>query len=177
MGYNIAKHLVKHVEQLNIVTRNSKKTLSFISKFKKNRKVKIFNSLEDLTKNSNIIISCVGNDKDLRDIFLSKNGILNHISKNTFIRDADIKYKISKLDMKSIERKVGSDKKTKLGEKLIVEGREYLLTLIEENPLIIESDENILLLDSIRVLLRYRNSTKNDNQIHFAVGKLNINEI
>ena len=87
MGYNIAKHLVKHVEQLNIVTRNSKKTLSFISKFKKNRKIKIFNSLEDFTKNSNIIISCVGNDKDLREIFLSKNGILSHISKNTFIID------------------------------------------------------------------------------------------
>ena len=87
MGYNIAKHLVKHVEQLNIVTRNSQKTLSFISKFKNNRKIKIFNSLEDLTKNSNIIISCVGNDKDLRDIFLSKNGILKHISKNTFIID------------------------------------------------------------------------------------------
>ena len=87
MGYNIAIHLVKHVEQLNIVTRNSKKTLSFISKFKNNRKIKIYNSLEDLTKNSNIIISCVGNDKDLRDIFLSKNGILSHISKNTFIID------------------------------------------------------------------------------------------
>ena len=87
MGYNIAIHLVKHVEQLNIVTRNSKKTLSFISKFKNNRKIKIYNSLEDFTKNSNIIISCVGNDKDLREIFLSKNGILNHISKNTFIID------------------------------------------------------------------------------------------
>jgi 3-hydroxyisobutyrate dehydrogenase-like beta-hydroxyacid dehydrogenase len=87
MGYNIAKHLVKHVEQLNIVTRNSKKTLSFISKFKNNRKIKIFNSLEDFTKNSNIIISCVRNDKDLKDIFLSKNGILSHISKNTFIID------------------------------------------------------------------------------------------
>ena len=87
MGYNIAIHLVKHVEQLNIVTRNSKKTLSFISKFKNNRKIKIYNSLEDFTKNSNIIISCVGNDKDLRDIFLSKNGILSHISKNTFIID------------------------------------------------------------------------------------------
>ena len=99
------------------------------------------------------------------------------VSKNTFIRDQDIKYKISKLDMKSITRKIRSEKKTKLGKKLIIEGREYLLTLIKENPLIIESDENILLFDSIRVLLRYRSSTKNDNQIHFAVSKLNINEI
>ena len=32
MGIYIAQHLVKHVEQLNIVTRNSQKTLSFISK-------------------------------------------------------------------------------------------------------------------------------------------------
>ena len=43
MGFNIAKHLIKHVDQLNIISRNSKKTLSFISKFKNNTKnCKIF---------------------------------------------------------------------------------------------------------------------------------------
>ena len=87
MGSNIAQNLIKHIDQLNIISRNSKKTLGFISKFKKNKKLKIFDSLENLTKNSNIIISCVGNDKDLKDIFLKKNGILKNVCKNSIIID------------------------------------------------------------------------------------------
>ncbi len=87
MGSNMAKNLINHVDQLNIISRNSKKTLNFISKLKKNKKLKIFDTLEDLTKQSNIIISCVGNDRDLKDIFLTKKGIINYVSKNTVIID------------------------------------------------------------------------------------------
>ena len=88
MGYNIAKNLIRHVDQLNITSRNSRKTLKFISNFKKNKKLHIYDSLKDLAShNSNIIISCVGNDRDLKEIFLAKNGILNHINKNTVIID------------------------------------------------------------------------------------------
>ena len=87
MGSNMAKNLINHVDQLNIISRNSKKTLNFISKLKKNKKLKIFDTLEDLTKQSNVIISCVGNDRDLKDIFLSKKGIINYVSKNTIIID------------------------------------------------------------------------------------------
>ena len=43
--------------------------------------------MEELAKKSNIIISCVGNDKDLKDIFLNKNGIINYILQNTIIID------------------------------------------------------------------------------------------
>ena len=42
MGFNMAKNLIKHVDQLNIISRNSKKTLSFISKFKKKQKIANF---------------------------------------------------------------------------------------------------------------------------------------
>ena len=87
MGSNMAKNLINHVDQLNIISRNSKKTLNFISKLKKNKKLKIFDTLEDFTKQSKIIISCVGNDRDLKDIFLSKKGIINYVSKNTVIID------------------------------------------------------------------------------------------
>ena len=59
MGYNIALNLISNVDKLNIISRNSNKTLSFISKFKKNTKLQIFDSLEELSKDSNIIISCV----------------------------------------------------------------------------------------------------------------------
>ena len=87
MGSNMAKNLINHVDQLNIISRNSKKTLNFTSKLKKNKKLKIFDKLEDLAKQSNIIISCVGNDRDLKDIFLTKKGIINYVSKNTVIID------------------------------------------------------------------------------------------
>ena len=87
IGFNIANNLMKHVDQLNIISRNSKKTLDFIAKFKKNKKLKVFKTLEELSINSNIIISCVGNDKDLNDIFLSQNGILSNVNKNTLIID------------------------------------------------------------------------------------------
>ena len=87
IGSNMAKNLINHVDQLNIISRNSKKTLNFISKLKKNKKLKIFDTLEDFTKQSKIIISCVGNDRDLKDIFLSKKGIINYVSKNTIIID------------------------------------------------------------------------------------------
>ena len=87
MGSNMAKNLINHVDQLNIISRNSKKTLNFISKLKKNKKLKIFDTLEDFTKQSKIIISCVGNDRDLKDIFLSKKGIINYVSNNTVIID------------------------------------------------------------------------------------------
>ena len=32
MGFNMAKNLIKHVDQLNIISRNSKKTLNFYFK-------------------------------------------------------------------------------------------------------------------------------------------------
>ena len=87
MGSNMVKNLINHVDQLNIISRNSKKTFNFTSKLKKNKKLKIFDKLEDLAKQSNIIISCVGNDRDLKDIFLTKKGIINYVSKNTVIID------------------------------------------------------------------------------------------
>jgi 3-hydroxyisobutyrate dehydrogenase-like beta-hydroxyacid dehydrogenase len=87
MGSNMAKNLINHVDQLNIISRNSKKTLKFISKQKKNKKLKIFDTLEDLTKQSNIIITCVGDDRDLKNIFLTKKGIINYVSNNTIIID------------------------------------------------------------------------------------------
>ena len=87
MGSHMAKNLINHVDQLNIISRNSKKTLNFVSKLKKNKKLKIFDTLEDLTKQSNVIISCVGNDRDLKDIFLTKKGIINYVSNNTVIID------------------------------------------------------------------------------------------
>ena len=84
MGGNMAKHLIKS-NKLNILERKSKKTQSFINKFKK--KINIFKRIDLLVENSEIIISCVGNDKDLKDLYFSKNGILKYIKKDTIVID------------------------------------------------------------------------------------------
>ena len=87
MGYNIANHLLNNFDCINIISRNSHKTKKFIKINKSNKKLNIYNSVADLTKNSNVIISCVGNDKDLKKIYMSRNGVLDNISNGTIIID------------------------------------------------------------------------------------------
>ena len=87
MGSHMAKHLINKFGNINIVKRNSHKTKKFISKYKKNSEVSVYHNLKELAQNSEIIISCVGNDKDLSKIYLMKNAILENIKKNTVIID------------------------------------------------------------------------------------------
>ncbi len=85
MGSHIASHLIKKYKSIHIMNRASKKTRKFISEHKKN--VFIYDRLDILANNCNYIITCVGNDKDLSSVFLSKNGIYNGIRKDTLIID------------------------------------------------------------------------------------------
>ena len=66
----------------------------------------IYDNLKELTKNSNIIISCVGNDKDLINIYLSKGGILENINKNSIIVDHTTRQQKLKEIYKKFYRKV-----------------------------------------------------------------------
>ena len=47
----------------------------------------IYDDLKEFAKNSEVVISCVGNDKDLINIYLKKNTILDNIRKNSIIID------------------------------------------------------------------------------------------
>ena len=87
MGTHMASHLIRKFGHLNIIYRNSSKTKNFIKNFKNKFKLFVYDKIDELTKNSEIIISCVGNDKDLTDIFLKKNTILDNINKNSLIID------------------------------------------------------------------------------------------
>ncbi len=87
MGTHMASHLIRKFGHLNIIYRNSSKTKNFIKNFKNKFKLFVYDKIDELTKNSEIIISCVGNDKDLNDIFLKKNTILDNINKNSLIID------------------------------------------------------------------------------------------
>jgi 3-hydroxyisobutyrate dehydrogenase-like beta-hydroxyacid dehydrogenase len=87
MGFNIANHLLNNFDCLNIVARNSNRTKKFIKANKKNKKLNICNSISELANESNIIISCVGNDNDLKKIYMSRNSVFDNISNGTIIID------------------------------------------------------------------------------------------
>ena len=87
MGSNIATHLLKKYKNINIMQRNSVNTKKFLKECSKIGKINLFESYKKLAENSELIISCVGNDDDLEDIFLKKNKILDGVKKNTIIVD------------------------------------------------------------------------------------------
>ena len=87
MGSNIATHVLKKYKNINIAQRNSVNTKKFLKECAKIGKINLFESYKKLAENSELIISCVGNDDDLEDIFLKKNKILDGVKKNTIIVD------------------------------------------------------------------------------------------
>ena len=87
MGGNMASHLLKKYKNINILKRNSINTKKFIKKFANKGKINLYNNPKELAENSELIISCVGNDNDLEDIYLRKNKILDGVKKNTIIVD------------------------------------------------------------------------------------------
>ena len=87
MGGNMASHLLKKYKNINIIKRNSINTKKFIKKFANKGKINLYNNPKELAENSELIISCVGNDNDLEDIYLRKNKILDGVKKNTIIVD------------------------------------------------------------------------------------------
>ena len=87
MGGNMASHLLKKYKKINILKRNSINTKKFIKKFANKGKINLYNNPKELAENSELIISCVGDDNDLEDIYLRKNKILDGVKKNTIIVD------------------------------------------------------------------------------------------
>ena len=70
MGKHIANYLIKISSNFYIVRRNSKNTKNFIKANRK--KLTILDNYKQLGELSNIIITCVGDDSDLKSIFLEK---------------------------------------------------------------------------------------------------------
>ncbi len=98
MGYNIALHIINANRNVHIINRNSKNTLKFIKKFKNSRRLFTYDQYDQLSNKCDFIISCVGKDLDLKDVYLSKNGILKGLRPKTLIVDhTTASYDISKL--------------------------------------------------------------------------------
>ena len=86
MGGNIASHLLKKYKNINVIQRNSVNTKKFVKKFTSIGKINLFKSYKELAENSELIISCVGNDDDLEEIYLKKNKILDGVKKKNYYR-------------------------------------------------------------------------------------------
>ncbi len=98
MGYNIALHIINANRNVHIINRNSANTLKFIKKFKNSRRLFTYDQYHDLANQCDFVISCVGKDLDLKDVYLSKNGILKGLRPKTLIVDhTTASFDISKL--------------------------------------------------------------------------------
>ena len=98
MGYNIALHIINANRNVHIINRNSVNTFKFIKKFKNSKRLFIYDQYDKLSKQCDFIISCVGKDLDLKNVYLSKNGILEGLLPKTLIVDhTTASYDISKL--------------------------------------------------------------------------------
>ena len=86
MGYHMASHLLKKKNLINIIERKSAKTKAFTKKYSDTNKIKVYSSLKELTLNSEIIITCVGNDNDLKDVYLKKNSIIDRMHTENMIK-------------------------------------------------------------------------------------------
>jgi len=82
MGFHMAGHLSKH-NQIAVFNRTKKKSEIWSAKYNG----KICSSPADLAKISDVIILCVGNDDDVRDIVTGYQGLLENIKSGSIIVD------------------------------------------------------------------------------------------
>tara|TARA_B100000989_G_scaffold218718_1_gene166787 strand:- start:230 stop:1069 length:840 start_codon:yes stop_codon:yes gene_type:complete len=86
MGFHMASHLLKKYKKITIYNRTLKKSNKFKMLFN-NFDVQIAKTPADAAYNNDILISCVGNDNDLMEIYFGKSGIVKNIKSHSFIID------------------------------------------------------------------------------------------
>jgi len=82
MGFPMAGHLSKKY-QVSVFNRSIEKSYNWV---KKHDGI-VSDSLKDITLKSEVLILCVGNDGDVRNIICKKNGILDYVKPGTIIID------------------------------------------------------------------------------------------
>ena len=97
MGYPMAGYISKAGHNVTVYNRTSTKAEKWITEYKG----KIANTPAEAAKDSDFVFSCVGNDTDLTEVAIGKNGIYNTIKKGSIYIDnttasADIARKLSK---------------------------------------------------------------------------------
>ena len=97
MGFPMAGHLSKKY-QVSVLNRSIEKTNNWVKKHDGIAS----DSLKDITLKSEVLILCVGNDDDVRNIVCGKNGILDYAKPGTIIIDhtttsSDLPIELNKL--------------------------------------------------------------------------------
>ncbi len=86
MGFHIAAHLLKKYKKITIFNRTLQKSKKFKKMFSK-FDVEIAMTPSDAANNNDFLVSCVGNDNDLIEIYFGKYGIFKNIKKNSHVID------------------------------------------------------------------------------------------
>lgn len=82
MGKSMAEHILNAGYELHIHTRTKKKAENIILKGA------VWNdTISDLSKKCDIIVTIVGYPSDVEKVYLGENGILNHAKKGTIVID------------------------------------------------------------------------------------------
>lgn len=83
MGYSMAGHLQKNGLQVTVYNRTSHKAELWVNEFKGS----MAKTPKDAVKGAELVMCCVGNDNDLREVCLSENGILAGLEKHAILVD------------------------------------------------------------------------------------------
>ena len=83
MGYPMAGYISKAGHNVTVYNRTKLKAEKWIKQYKG----KIAASPEEAAKDSDFVFTCVGNDDDLREVAIGKNGIFNTIKKGSIYID------------------------------------------------------------------------------------------
>ena len=83
MGFPMAGHLSNNGYNVNVYNRTKFKADNWIKKYKG----EVFDSPSEAAENSEIIMTCVGRDEDLKEILEGKNGIFKTIKSGSIIID------------------------------------------------------------------------------------------
>jgi len=79
MGYPMAGYISKAGHNVTVYNRTKSKA----EKWTKEYKGKIAKTVEEAAKDSDFVFTCVGNDNDLKEVAIGKEGIINTIKKNS----------------------------------------------------------------------------------------------
>ena len=83
MGHPMAGHLAKHGYDITVFNRTTAKAQDWVQQYG----YQLALSPLAAVTNADIVLTCVGNDNDLREVFLGKNGIIHGLKSGAIVID------------------------------------------------------------------------------------------
>jgi 2-hydroxy-3-oxopropionate reductase len=83
MGHPMAGHLAKHGYDVTVFNRTIAKAQDWVQQYG----YQLALSPLAAVTNADIVLTCVGNDNDLREVFLGKNGIIHGLKSGAIVID------------------------------------------------------------------------------------------